>query len=115
MAGISSVESERSQTADGGADFGYTKGLPLVEPEVLRSEQGILEVELISEPVSIDVSGASVLGTVYNGAFVGPTLQLSPGESLHLSLGEPARVREPTSTTTACTSRRAATATTSSS
>jgi FtsP/CotA-like multicopper oxidase with cupredoxin domain len=79
------VELQSSNT-DAGTDFGYMTGLPLVEPEALRSEQGVLEVELVSEPVSIDVSGASVLGTVYNGAFVGPTLRLAPGESLHLAL-----------------------------
>jgi suppressor of ftsI len=79
-------ENEASSAPDGGTDFGYATGLPLVEPEELRSEQGILAVALISEAADVDVSGAPVRGTVYNGAFVGPTLRLSPGESLHLSL-----------------------------
>jgi len=79
-------ESEPSSASDSGTDFGYATGLPLVEPEELRSGEGILAAELISQTADVDVSGATVRGTVYNGAFVGPTLRLSPGESLHLSL-----------------------------
>jgi FtsP/CotA-like multicopper oxidase with cupredoxin domain len=60
--------------------------MPFAEPQEIRSKDGVLAVELESKEVDIDFGGVSVRGTVYNGAFVGPTLRLAPGESLHLAL-----------------------------
>jgi suppressor of ftsI len=64
----------------------YETGLPFAEPKDYRSQNGVLDVELLSKEVDVDVSGVAVRGTVYNGNFVGPTLRLAPGESLHVKL-----------------------------
>jgi suppressor of ftsI len=85
--GDKSKSKDSSKGSDAGAqDWGYKTGLPFAEPKELRSRDGVLEVELESREQEVEISGAKVRGTVYNGAFVGPTLRLAPGDSLHLRL-----------------------------
>lgn len=87
----STQNAAKGDETDGGSDGGipqpdYKTNLPFAEPKELRSRNGVLEVELLSKEVDVDISGVQVRGTVYNGNFVGPTLRLSPGDSLHLKL-----------------------------
>ncbi len=87
----SSGGSSKSTSAASGGDAGdegrgYEKGLPFVQPEELRSRDGVLEVEFESREREVEISGRKVRGTVYNDAFVGPTLRLAPGDSLRLRL-----------------------------
>lgn len=81
-----SVHSAASGENDAGAQPDYTTGLPFAEPAEFSSQAGVLDVEFTSKEQDVEVSGVRVRGTVYNGNFVGPTLRLSPGDSLHLKL-----------------------------
>lgn len=56
------------------------------QPEEIVSENGVLNTTLTVTREAIDIGGTPIQGTVYNGAFVGPTLRLRPGERLELSL-----------------------------
>ncbi|MFT3925096.1 MAG: multicopper oxidase domain-containing protein [Myxococcales bacterium] len=71
---------------DGGSGFAYKKGLPFSEPKEFHSENGVTSVQLLSKETAVDISDATVKGTVYNGAFVGPTLHVAPGETLRVHL-----------------------------
>lgn len=56
------------------------------EPEQLVSVNGLLTatVDVTRQPVQI--GDQTVVGTVYNGQFVGPTLRLRPGDRLELTV-----------------------------
>ena len=71
---------------DGGKQFNYKTGLPFAEPKEFTSQNGVTTAALLSKEAKVDISGASVRGTVYNGAFVGPTLRVAPGEILRVTL-----------------------------
>jgi suppressor of ftsI len=71
---------------DDGKQFNYKTGLPFAEPEEIRSQNGVTSAELVSSATAVDISGASVRGTVYNNNFVGPTLRVAPGETLRVKL-----------------------------
>ncbi len=68
------------------ATFAVEEGRPFAEPSKLRSEGGALVATLTVGAGSLDVSGAEVLGKSYNGSFVGPTMVVSPGDSIRLRL-----------------------------
>lgn len=71
---------------DDGKQFDYKTGLPFTEPKEFTSQNGVTTAELLSKEAQVDISGASIRGTVYNGAFVGPTLRVAPGETLRVTL-----------------------------
>ena len=56
------------------------------EPSEIVSENGVLQVKLTAEQAQIELAGTPVAARVYNGAFVGPTLRLNPGDKLELEL-----------------------------
>jgi FtsP/CotA-like multicopper oxidase with cupredoxin domain len=60
--------------------------LPFAEPEVIVSQNGVLTGTITSAPTRLMISGAEVNGESYNGTFVGPTLQLEPGDRIMISL-----------------------------
>lgn len=62
------------------------EGLPLPEPEQYVSGNGVLHTTITATREAIDIGGKSVVGTVYNGAYLGPTLRLRPGDRLELDL-----------------------------
>lgn len=77
-------------------------GLPLTEPPVIRSRQGVLKVELTAMATPVRISGklvnarvyaASAYGQSYPPAFAPPTLVVDPGDNLQVTLnnqlGEP--------------------------
>ncbi len=63
-----------------------TTGGELPQPEEHVSENGILKASLTVSRQVVDVSGTPLVGTVYNGSFVGPTLRMRRGDRLELDL-----------------------------
>ncbi|MGD9891021.1 MAG: multicopper oxidase family protein [Dehalococcoidia bacterium] len=59
----------------------------LIEPEVVRSENGVLRTTLTVAAQNVQIGDRMVTGRVYNGAFVGPTLRVRPGDRIELTLG----------------------------
>ncbi len=57
-----------------------------VNPPEIKSENGVLETELIVAPHTIVVGGEKVTTNLYNGLFAPPTLRLNPGDTLRLKL-----------------------------
>lgn len=63
----------------GGAD-------DLIQPELLRSDGGLLRVRLSSAESAVRIGGRDALVLAYNGALPGPTLVLRPGDRLEVAL-----------------------------
>jgi FtsP/CotA-like multicopper oxidase with cupredoxin domain len=82
----------------------FVSGCPLVEPPVLASQNGVLNLNLNATPATVNLSGDAVTTHVYNpdskavlspGAanclhqssmWLPPTMQVNPGDSLFLNL-----------------------------
>jgi FtsP/CotA-like multicopper oxidase with cupredoxin domain len=62
------------------------QGPDLVEPQVVQSENGLLEVTLTARPGTVMAGGREVTTTVYNDSFPGPTLKMLPGDTLRITL-----------------------------
>lgn len=58
----------------------------LAEPEVISSQNGVLKATLTVAAQNVQIGNQTVLGRVYNGAFVGPTLRVRPGDRMELTL-----------------------------
>ena len=56
------------------------------EPSEFVSKDGVVQVPLTAEQAQIELAGTPVAARVYNGAFVGPTMRLNPGDSIQLEL-----------------------------
>jgi FtsP/CotA-like multicopper oxidase with cupredoxin domain len=56
------------------------------EPSEFVSENGVLHGTLTAEETAIELTGMQVQARVYNGAFVGPTLRVRPGDRIELEL-----------------------------
>lgn len=69
------------------------RGAALTEPEVLRSEGGVLDVRLRAARATHEIVGRKATTLGYNGGIPGPTLRLRPGDRLRVELvndlGEP--------------------------
>lgn len=61
-------------------------GSTFVEPDVLRSEGGELEVRLEAAMGTHEVAGREARTMGFNGGLPGPTLQLRPGDTLKVEL-----------------------------
>lgn len=61
-------------------------GVDLRQPEVLSSRDGVLDVELEMTRTEVSIGGRSVWMHTYNGTVPGPTLRLSPGDTLRVAL-----------------------------
>ena len=61
-------------------------GAGFVEPEVLRSGSGLLEVRLEAALGAHEVAGRTATTLGYNGGVPGPTLRLQPGDTLRIEL-----------------------------
>jgi suppressor of ftsI len=64
------------------------------EPSEVVSKDGVVQVQLTAEEAQLELAGTPVTARVYNGAFVGPTIRLNPGEKLELELVD--NLSEPT-------------------
>jgi FtsP/CotA-like multicopper oxidase with cupredoxin domain len=79
---------------------GYTLVPPVAgqdafpEPSEIASQNGVLHAHLTAAEQQIELAGTPVAARVYNGSFVGPTLRLSPGDTLDLQLDD--ALSEPT-------------------
>ena len=61
-------------------------GAALREPDVLRSQGGSLDVRLEAASGSHEVAGRKAVTLGYNGGLPGPTLRVSPGDTLRIGL-----------------------------
>ncbi|MDN4484032.1 multicopper oxidase family protein [Demequina lignilytica] len=61
-------------------------GVTWAEPPVLASEDGFLELDLTAAPAQVEVAGGTATMLAYNGSVPGPTLHLSPGDTLRVRL-----------------------------
>jgi suppressor of ftsI len=66
--------------------FPTQQGKPFKAPRTLRSENGVLRARFVANESTVRVGGRRVLGRAYNASFPGPTLRLSPGDTLRLTL-----------------------------
>jgi FtsP/CotA-like multicopper oxidase with cupredoxin domain len=67
------------------SEFGTT-GAALVEPQVIASEAGSLQLTLTAAAGVVDLAGRSVQALSYNGSVPGPTLRLRAGDRVTLDL-----------------------------
>ncbi len=59
-------------------------GQDLVQPEVIRSENGLLKVELVTARRELDLAGGPARMLTYNGSLPGPTWRVRPGDRLQV-------------------------------
>jgi len=59
---------------------------PLPQPAEYVSKDGVLKATLNVTRGPVIIGGSEVIGTTYNGGYVGPTLRLKPGERLELTV-----------------------------
>ncbi len=72
-----------AERADTPADWKPVAGQALVEPQQLYpAANGILSVDLTARRHVIDVSGAPILAQPFGNTLVGPTMHVSPGDTL---------------------------------
>ena len=69
----------------GGAG-GLSTADDLLQPEVLRSDAGLLRVRLSSAEAAVRIGGRDATVLAYNGSLPGPTLVLRPGDRLEVAL-----------------------------
>ncbi|WP_115787172.1 multicopper oxidase family protein [Arthrobacter silvisoli] len=58
----------------------------LLEPPVIRSSAGRLDVRLEASPATVPLAGRAASCFAYNGVVPGPTLRMRPGDSLAIRL-----------------------------
>lgn len=80
-AGLASVWSTRSASPTLA-----TTGAELIEPHVMRSVDGVLDVSLTARPSVVAIGGTTVNAITYNGSLPGPTLWVRPGDTLSVTL-----------------------------
>ncbi|MBB4636546.1 multicopper oxidase family protein [Longimicrobium terrae] len=61
-------------------------GPPLPYPDSIVSSNGVLNARLVAAPGPYSLGGASFYDNLYNGAYVPPTLVVSPGDQIALTL-----------------------------
>ncbi|MEA2703730.1 MAG: hypothetical protein QOD63_1675 [Actinomycetota bacterium] len=67
-----------------GATFDVKEGQPFGEPRLLQSSDGGLTAKLTVTEGPLDDGGVSVIGKSFDGSYPGPTMVVSPGESIRL-------------------------------
>ncbi len=83
-----------SPVSDGPGTGPGASGESLVEPEVFTSTGGVLELELEAAPTTVEIGGRQARVWAFNGSLPGPTLELSPGDTLRVRMTN--RLDEPT-------------------
>ncbi|MGV8847889.1 multicopper oxidase family protein [Tessaracoccus sp.] len=61
-------------------------GLELLQPEVVRSTDGVLRTELVVARAEVHLAGTTAQMLTYNGSIPGPTWLLRPGDHLEVRL-----------------------------
>ena len=64
----------------------YSGGEALIEPGVLSSRDGLLELELTAAPAQIQVGGREASVHAFNGSVPGPTLRVAPGDTVRVTM-----------------------------
>uniref|UniRef100_UPI00047E4057 multicopper oxidase domain-containing protein n=1 Tax=Arthrobacter sp. H14 TaxID=1312959 RepID=UPI00047E4057 len=77
-----------------GAGRGYTAGGELIEPRVLSSRDGVLELDLETASTRIQVGGREASVQTFNGSLPGPTLRVAPGDTIRVAMTN--RLQAPT-------------------
>lgn len=86
MAGAAGQPAGHAHNVDLGLTSGmndwksFKPGAPLVEPEVRRSVDGVLETTLRHVSAYLDVGGYRLFMRTYEGMSPGPTFQVKPGD-----------------------------------
>ncbi len=62
------------------------RGLELVQPDVVRSENGVFRTELVVAQTELEVAGITARMLTYNESVPGPTWILRPGDRLQVRL-----------------------------
>src|SRR5215204_4452527 len=75
---VASVDLPRPGATASQADF--------PEPSEIRAVDGVLRATLTAEEREVEIAGQPIRGRVFNGAFVGPTLRVRPGERIEHEL-----------------------------
>lgn len=57
-----------------------TPGVMGLEPEIIRSQNGKLEIDLVAQVTPIKINGQTVYAKTYNGTLPGPTWLANPGD-----------------------------------
>ncbi len=65
---------------------GADSGLELMQPDVLRSENGVLRVELVLAETEVELAGTMARMLTYNGSVPGPTWNVRPGDRIEVVL-----------------------------
>ncbi|KAA0916515.1 multicopper oxidase family protein [Dietzia sp. ANT_WB102] len=73
----------RGDTTSGGPSGA---GNDLLEPEVLNSRDGVLEMALVAAPARIRIGGQEANVHAFNGTLPGPTMRLRGGDTLRVSM-----------------------------
>jgi len=53
-----------------------------LEPELIRSSNGRLNIDLVAAKTSVDINGTAVKAMTYNGTLPGPTWMAKPGDKI---------------------------------
>ncbi|TLP74201.1 multicopper oxidase family protein [Nesterenkonia sphaerica] len=77
--GLSRTHLARQSTTGGGE-------VTFVEPEVLRSREGRLSVELVAAPHEVHIAGQQAQLLTYNGSVPGQTWRVRPGDRIEVRL-----------------------------
>lgn len=64
----------------------FSPGEPLVEPQVRRSEGGVLTTTLRAQYAYTNIGGYRLYTRTYEGTVPGPTLRVKPGDRLNITL-----------------------------
>ncbi len=64
----------------------YQWGQPFQDPPQLVSHNHVLKVTLVASEQAVMIGGIPVVGRVYNGSYVGPTLRVRPGDTIIVNL-----------------------------
>ena len=56
------------------------------EPKIIRSRNGVLEVDLVVAETIVNIAGVDVKMKTYNGSLPGPTLIANPGDVIRVNL-----------------------------
>ena len=81
-------------TTNAGSIARSSNGAELVQPKLLHSANGRLEVNLSASQSPVKIGDTTVNALTYNGSLPGPTLWVGPGDTVTVSLAN--RLNDPT-------------------
>ncbi|ALP51363.1 multicopper oxidase family protein [Corynebacterium glutamicum] len=82
-AGLWWTVSEGNTTNSGGFSDG---GDDLLEPDVVASRDGVLDLELVAAPARVKIGGRNANVQAFNGTLPGPTLRVRGGDTIRVAI-----------------------------